>query len=316
MSQRADLHKCDAKLKHALGALDADEGISPANNKAIRDFVTWNQVKGNSANRALKYFYYSKSLAKLFGRDFETATKDDLKQLVLQVEKAGYGSETIRDMRICLKLLFKSILGTGDEIPDIVKWITSGKKKRGSTPRTMILEQTEIKRMAATTQDLQMRLLILMTYYTGGRITEVLSLQLKDLRISNGFLYAELTTFKLDNRKRNVPIGDSYTIRAYDAFLQAHPDRTNPESLLFREPDGTQAQYRTFNRRMKEIARAAKIFKPVNFHHFRHSRFTHLAEEGFSEQMLRYLGGWNSSDMLQRYISSSEKLVQEQFFKL
>lgn len=327
---KLDLYGVENRLARALESLNEKEGLTPANVEAIKKFVEWNKIKGNGVHRQLKYLYYCSLLSRLLGKDFMAATKDDLRELLNKVEDAKdadgsptYKGETKLDVRITLKLLYRCLLEDKKdadgktlypegEVPEIVAWVKAGRKNNKTTPRSTILENTDIEKIMQASTDLRERLFIALLFNTGGRITELASLRIKDIRQNGGLLFISLTNFKTNGQQRTIPIADIPTQELYAEYLRSVADRDNPEALLWGDAD----TYFRFSRSIRLLAKKAGITKPVNPHHFRHSRFTLWGESGFSEQELKYLGGWASSEMLGRYISSSYRIVEKRFTDL
>lgn len=320
---KIDLYNAERGLTRALENLKNSTEFSEANKAAIAGFVEWNKLKGNSLARQLKYFYYCRTISKILGKDFAQSTKEDIKNLLLKVEDAKaedgnskYKGETKRDIRICLKLLYRFLTNTEEGYPEIVSWIKAGAKNNKQTPRSQILEPNDVEKLIATSQDLREKLTIALLFQTGARITELMSLRIKDIMLSNGRLLVTLVNFKTNGQTRVIPVGDAKTILIYEEFLKTHPERLNQEAPLFVTSKNLVKKHASIRNGLLRLAKTTGIDKPVNPHHFRHSRFTLWGEQGFTERELVYLGGWTSSDMVGRYVSSSFKLVQERFNKL
>lgn len=324
MAEKVDLYRQEARLTNALAQLETRSDISPGNREAIKKLIAYNKTKGNGLARQIKYFYYSITLSKLLKKNFTEATKEDLKALLerIQDSKAEDGTpqfkgETVRDMRIALKMMYFSLLDIkdDDEPPAIVSWIKAGKRNNRNVPRSAILEESDIRAMVQASTDARERLFVSLLFFTRARITELMSLRLKHIRQDGGMLKVQLTNFKTNGEHRTVPVGDPETILLYDEYLKLHPDRTNDDALLW-QSGGKKGSYHAFNNALKRLAHLAGITKPINFHHFRHSGFTLWGEQGFTEQELVYLGGWASSDMVKTYVSRSERLVESRFAQL
>ena len=81
------------------------------------------------------------------------------------------------------------------------------------------------------------------------------------------------------------------------AWLNAHPDRENPDAPLWVDVGGSSAgkaaTYRGLYKALESAARRAKIRKPVTAYALRHSRLTILAKDpAISTAILEKIAGW------------------------
>jgi len=97
-----------------------------------------------------------------------------------------------------------------------------------------------------------------------------------------------------------------------------HPRKNNRESPLFcslREPFDLISET-GLSYQLRKIAKRAGIEKRVNPHSFRHARATHLAEHLTEQQMKKYLGWTEGSNMAAIYVHLSGKDMDAAILKM
>lgn len=115
-------------------------------------------------------------------------------------------------------------------------------------------------------------------YATGMRVSELVSLQTRDINLSSGFLKC----MGKGAKERIIPVG-SIAQSAIGSYLkQARPLLARPQSgdALFLGHLGSQMSRQGFWKILKKYARQAGIMKEITPHTLRHSFATHLLERG------------------------------------
>jgi site-specific recombinase XerD len=177
-----------------------------------------------------------------------------------------------------------------------------------------ILTVEELGAMLEVAQSKRDRVLAVALYETGGRIAEVLSLNVEGLtRHENGgndgrpWYKAWFSDVKNPGEQHFGYIKERASVAILDAFLRSYPKEitVRPRPLLpsfsIIRGDGRLTPTGA-NEILKTMARRAGITKRMHAHVFRHTRATHLLRAGTSEGVVKKLLGWSpSSKMLARY---------------
>jgi len=283
-------------------------------NGELKRFIEFQKASGIGDKRLSKQLYAGQELLKLLGKPFANATREDVERVLIALKDKGQSAETERHKRIIFKQLIRFAKGVkdGDREPDCIAGIKGGKKGVIHAPRKQILEPEDVHKLVSSCMDLEFRLFTNLLFWTGGRVSEVRNIRLKDCDVKDGRLMVTLFSEKTDGEARIIPVAESQSVLIFEEYFKLHPKRFNPDALLF----PTQMSHTALAKRMNRLAKNSGIIKPINFHWFRHSYFTWAAERGFSESAIRYMGGWRSGEMAARYISSSKKLVMEKFSEI
>ncbi|HJJ32178.1 MAG TPA: site-specific integrase [Methanocorpusculum sp.] len=143
----------------------------------------------------------------------------------------------------------------------------------------------EIERLIDAAKSLRYKAYIATLYETGGRSIEIANLKWKDINVQQWGIEVRLTDTKTD-KFRYVPITtySKYLIDWRNNYAPGNPD---PNNFVFVTPSGRPLRYASVSKALKEIAERAGIDKPVTLHRFRHSRITHMLQEGMSETVAK-----------------------------
>jgi len=79
---------------------------------------------------------------------------------------------------------------------------------------------------------------------------------------------------------------------------------------------GDMIDYQTFRGMLKDMAKKAKITKPVNPHNFRHSRATELAKQFTESQLCQYMGWATGSKEAATYVHLSGRDMDNAILKV
>ena len=77
-----DAHNNKHRLELVLKIIEKDSAISDRNKKAFMSFKENCIIEKISLGRIIKYLYELRTLAKMLGKDFEAANKDDIRALI------------------------------------------------------------------------------------------------------------------------------------------------------------------------------------------------------------------------------------------
>src|SRR5581483_3326739 len=182
-----DIHHYDDKYERAM-LLVASSAISQRNKDLIfayRDACFLHQTCGKV--RLLRALPVLVLFAQALGKDFDAATRDDLRALVagLLDRRPAYSAETIGTYKAILKRFYTWLLNP-DEFgprcvaPPLVSWITTHVRTRDKhrLERHDLLLPTEIQRVLSICHNPRDQALVSMLWETGGRIAELGNLQL------------------------------------------------------------------------------------------------------------------------------------------
>ena len=193
------------------------------------------------------------------------------------------------------------------------------KNAKRKLPRDL-LTIDDAKNIANNTNNPRDRCLSLMLYETGARISELLELKNRDFNFEDGegkYVHVTLP----DNGKtgaRKILLVASYP--AIVNWKKYHPRENDKHAFFFcgltSQNKGKRLQYRHVNDLLKEAGRKAGIDKPLNPHHFRHSRATELAKKFTEAQLCNYMGWVIGSREAATYVHLSGRDIDSQILEM
>jgi integrase/recombinase XerD len=287
----------DKILRNAQNYLSRSE-INEKNKEIITSFVNYLAADDLTKDRQSKYIYTCARLSqKINNRVFSTFTKKDIENIVAEINNSDFSEWTKRDYRIVLKRLMKFIREREGNVflkgqyPLEVSWLSSTMKKTRKKLPKELLTIDDIKKLADFTLNLRDKAFIFFLYESGARIGEILNIKLSDIEFDE---YGARVTLFGKTGSRVIRVIASAP--AISNWITHHPtfDGRNKDVWLFcslnRPAPGLQAEYFYFNKLLRVAKKRAEFNKPVNPHHFRHSRATELAKKLTEAQLCSYMG--------------------------
>ena len=238
------------------------------------------------------------------------------------MNNADYTEWTKRDFKIIIKRFMKYVREqegqTFDkhQYPVEVKWISTTMKNNRQKLPNELLTIEDVKKLADATNNLRDRAFVLMLYESGARIGELINLTLKDVEPDK--YGTKVALFSKTGARKIRVIASAPAINMW--IERTHPDRDNKNSMLFcglwSKKKGKDIEYATFRCMLQDLAEKAKIMKPVNPHHFRHSRATELAKIFTEAQLCQYMGWIPASREAATYVHLSGRDMDKAVLKL
>jgi len=240
-------------------------------------------------------------------------TKRDVGSLTGALKALGSYSTYVRKLKA---------FWTFHERADLVKALPKVKDGKTKVGPNDILSMEEINRLLGATVSKRDRALVVALFETGGRITEVLSVNVENVsRVQNGdgkaYFEFWFGAVKVEGEEHWGYLRESASVQIMDEWLRSYPrevvqrprplfpsfmvSRSEPGRLT---PDGA-------NKILKDASKRAAIGKNMHAHIFRHSRATDLLRRGVQETIIKRMLGWTAnSRMLSRYTHLSNADVK------
>lgn len=162
-----------------------------------------------------------------------------------------------------------------------------------------VLSEGEIQRLFSEISNIKHRSIVLLLYSGGLRMSELLSLQWKDIDADRGLIYIR----NAKGKKDRVTL---LSCVAYD-YLVHYRELYQPQQWVFEGPIGQRYSSRSVNNIIELAATRAGITKRVSAHTLRHSFATHMLENGTDLRYIQTLLGHESSKTTERYTHVTKK---------
>ena len=149
-------------------------------------------------------------------------------------------------------------------------------------------------------------------YATGMRVTEMISLNLDDVRLDEGYVVC-----RGKNKSRNIPLG-SMSLKALKEYIEeARPYliKNEDEEALFVNVNGTRLTRQGFWKIVKFYKEQAHITKDITPHVLRHSFATHLLNNGADLKAIQTMLGHSDISSTQVYMQFQDAGIKNEYKK-
>lgn len=299
------------------------------NKQLIDKFLEFCIASGLGKLRIIKYKYTLPIISKWLNKPFEKATKDDIIQLIANIEKSAYKDWTKHDYKVIIKRFYKW-LKDSDTYPPEVSWIkTSMANRNNILPEEMPTEK-DIDTLVNSANNIRDKAFIYTLYSSGCRISEILNLKIKHIT------FDEYSPIIVVGFSENAKKTGSRRIRLIDKqgflkmWLDSHPLKDNPDAYVFislsyktrfnnQTIDASKLKpmkYQVVANIFKTILKKSGLKKKITFHILRKSRASHLAGKLTEFQMDKMFGWKIGSDVPQIYVAMSGRDIDDSLLKI
>ena len=229
----------------------------------------------------------------------KSVTKDPEKEIIgeylLEKMKKGQSSQTVNVHLNAIRFLYKEIFKSN------VKLDLKFAKTASKLP--VVLSRKEIDKILDSIQNPKHRLMIMLSYGGGLRISELINLRIKDLSLDE-------LTIHIKGAKGNK---DRITIisgKMVDDIKNMIVGRSFKE-YVFLSQQGGKLTTRTAQKVFENALRKADIKKEATFHSLRHSFATHLLENGVDVRHVQELLGHANIRTTQIYTKVTNPMLKK-----
>lgn len=178
---KRDIHGYKKRFESAVRAIQSSKEISERNRKLILDFLSRCQIDNLSIGRIARYAYTMFKIAKWLGKDFDTATREDIERVVGIIQSNDEFKDWTKHLyKVSIKKFYK-VLNGGEEYRKEVKWIKCNFRNSDRILPEDLLTHEEVKKMIETAEHPRDKAFIAVLYDGGFRIGEIASLRMKDV---------------------------------------------------------------------------------------------------------------------------------------
>jgi len=239
----------------------------------------------------VKYYFY---FVERNGARIEDGDQDILKSFLLDKHNKGSSSQTINLYLNAIKFFYREIMKSPQSID-----IRFAKK---SNKLPVVLSHDEIERIIEVTKNSKHRLIISLSYGAGLRVSEIISLKVKDLDLDS-------LTIHLKNAKGKKDRITVLPVKLVNSLRNAVAGK-DIDDLVFESERGGGLTDRTAQVIFNNGLRRAGIKKEATFHSLRHSFATHLLENGTDIRYIQELLGHQNIRTTQIYTKVTNPAVR------
>jgi integrase/recombinase XerD len=298
-----DIHNFKRSFERIVERIKESDSISKENKELILNFKNYLLSENIGTAKIERYLFDLMKYSKMLNKSFEKASKDDIRQIVGEINQTDLAEETKRGFKILLRKLYRFIEGIEEKgkYPDRVDWISIKNSINHKKLPEELLTEEEIKSIIEKCDNLRNRALISVLAESGCRISEIGTLQIKHISFEE--YGARLTVNGKTGMRKILVINSAPYLQEW---INHHPSYCG-DDYLWVKSDGGILSYARISAILKNAAKKANIKKRIYPHLLRHSRATFLANKMTEASMKQYFGWTQSSSMAATYIHMSGK---------
>lgn len=233
------------------------------------------KLRNYSQKTAKAYLFYIREYLD-FAKEREIKEKNKaIEAYLLNRKNKGNSSQTINLALNSIKFLYSEVLQSKDRI------VFKCAKKSNKLP--VVLSRNEIERIISRTKNAKHRLMISLGYAAGLRVSEVVSLKIRDISLDELTIHLKEAKGKKD-RLTIFP----EKLKENICNLIAGKDNND---LVFESNRGGKLTTTSLQKVFCRAVEESNIQKDATFHSLRHSFATHLLENGVDVRYVQELLG-------------------------
>lgn len=260
----------------------------------------------NQLSRAIQYKKYSKNtedsyVAQVdkFLKHFESvATKpSEISEKQIKAYLSDIQNNASHRAALCAIKFFYQEVGKQPRKLDRVDY----PKKQTKIPIVYSVE--EIQKLFEVCENLKHKVILILLYSTGLRISELLNLKWADFDRSRGVI--NIINAK-GNKDRQVMLPNDII-----PILEEYARKYNPKIYVFNGQFNNQYSETSVSNVLKQLAKKAGIKKRIYPHLIRHTSFTHMVESGIDIYNVQKLAGHSNPKTTQVYLHTSTNHISK-----
>jgi site-specific recombinase XerD len=241
------------------------------------------------------YIYFNCLFCRIIRKPPEEIRPDDLTQFLAIIEKdKEYSASSMNLALSAIKFFYKNVFKNES--------ISEQPRPRHDKRIPLVLSKEEVVRIFAMEKNLKHRLLLMLVYSSGLRVSEVVALKREHIDLSRKVIYIRLGKGRKDrstilSEKAAQCITEYCTLNGIQSWLFPGQPPTGPLTIRSAQHIFDKAVHR------------AEIPKKTSIHSLRHTFATHLLESGTDIRYIQTLLGHSSLRTTERYTHVARRSV-------
>lgn len=245
---------------------------------------------------------------------YNRVKEEDIKDYIKELQEEGKKPSSISRCIASIRSFYQFVLKNKKIKVDPTQNIQSPKiEKRVPS----ILTSKEVELLLDQPKDIDLKgirdkAMLEFAYATGMRVTEMISLNMDDVNLEEGYV-----TCKHGNKERNIPLGNM-SLKALKEYVEEARDilvKTAEEEALFVNINGSRLTRQGFWKIIKFYKEQAHITKDITPHVLRHSFATHLLQNGADLKAIQSMLGHSDISSTQVYMQFQDEGLKNVYRK-
>ncbi len=240
--------------------------------------------------------------------------EEDIRNYLKYMAENGKKSSTISRSLASIRAFYQYLLKAKKVKKNPTEGIQSPKIEK-RVPSVLTSQEVELLLEQPKNVDLKGirdKAMLEFAYATGMKVTEIISLNLEDVNLEEGFV-----TCKNKERTRNIPLG-SMSLKALKDYIDNSRNiliKDDSVKALFVNTNGKRLTRQGFWKIVKYYKEQAHITKDITPHILRHSFATHLLQNGADLKAIQTMLGHSDISSTQIYMQFQDSTIQNIYSK-
>ena len=248
------------------------------------------------------------------GKAYNEITNKDMKEYIEHLKEIGKKPSTISRNIASIRSFYQYEVKNKVMAEDPTEGIQSPKVEKRvpsiltSNEVTLLLEQPKNSDL----KGIRDKAMLEFAYATGMRVTEIISLNVEDVNLEEGYVQC-----KTGNKIRNIPIGN-LSLKALKEYVNNARNvliKKDDTKALFVNVNGTRLTRQGFWKIIKYYKEQAHIAKDITPHVLRHSFATHLLQNGADLKAIQAMLGHSDILSTQVYMQFQDDSLKDVYRK-
>ena len=251
-----------------------------------------------SYKRDLKQF---RKFVELYSLHYNKVSEDDINLYIKELQESGKKASSISRAIASIRSFYQYVLKKKKIKRDPTANVKSPKiEKRVPS----VLTSQEVELLLDQPKDVDLKgtrdkAMLEFAYATGMRVTEIISLNIDNVNLEEGYV-----TCESGNKQRTIPLGNM-ALKALKEYIEDARDimiKDEDEKALFVNVNGGRLTRQGFWKIIKYYKEQAHITKDITPHVLRHSFATHLLQNGADLKAIQTMLGHSDISSTQVYM--------------
>ena len=245
---------------------------------------------------------------------YNRVKEEDIKDYIRELQEAGKKASSISRCIASIRSFYQFVLKNKKIKADPTENIQSPKIEKRIPS---VLTSKEVELLLDQPKDVDLKgirdkAMLEFAYATGMRVTEIISLNIEDVDLEEGYV-----TCKHGSKQRNIPLGNM-SLKALKEYVEEARDiliKTEGEQALFVNVNGGRLTRQGFWKIIKFYKEQAHITKDITPHVLRHSFATHLLQNGADLKAIQTMLGHSDISSTQVYMQFQDEGIKNVYRK-
>ena len=246
--------------------------------------------------------------------DYTKANSDTIKTYLANLQEIGKKTSTISRNLASIRSFYQYLLKKKEVSEDPTAELKSPEVEKKAPS---ILSFQEVELLLEQPKDIDLKgirdkAMLEFAYATGMRVTEIISLNIEDVNIDEGFVCC-----KTGSKTRNIPLG-AMSLKALKDYIDNARDiliKAEDVTALFVNVNGKRLTRQGFWKIVKYYKEQAHITKDITPHVLRHSFATHLLQNGADLKSIQSMLGHSDISSTQVYMQFQNDGIKDIYRK-